>query len=107
MANGIIIKFSIPCEKVEDIRDVYNNDWLMRLTEEKENKITKSIFNNTYYLHTELSIIQIDKITIALIPGEIFPELVWGGTVNNPDIKNVKEKDNENSICYRQQRKVA
>ena len=40
VANGIIIKFSIPCEKVEDIRDVYNNDWLMRLTEEKENKIT-------------------------------------------------------------------
>ena len=56
-----------------------------------ENKITKNIFNNTYYLHTELSIIQIDKITIALIPGEIFPELVWGGTINNPDIKNVKE----------------
>lgn len=53
-----------------------------------ENKITKSIFNNTYYVNTELSIIQIDKITIALIPGEIFPELVWGGAITNPDIEN-------------------
>ena len=55
-----------------------------------ENKITKSIFNNTYYVNTELSIIQIDNITIALIPGEIFPELVWGGTITNPDIENPK-----------------
>jgi len=61
-----------------------------------ENNITKNPFNNTYYVKTELSVIQIDKVTIVLIPGEIFPELVWGGTINNPDLD--EPQDNPNSL---------
>lgn len=61
-----------------------------------ENNITKNLFKNTYYVQTELSVIKLDKITIALIPGEIFPELVWGGSINNPDFTN--SKDNPDSL---------
>lgn len=32
-----------------------------------------------YALRTELSILQMGELTVALIPGEIFPELVYGG----------------------------
>lgn len=61
-----------------------------------KNNIVKSLFKNTYYVKTELSVIQIDQITIVLIPGEIFPELVWGGTIDNPDLAN--SKDNPDSL---------
>ena len=58
-----------------------------------ENNMTKSAFSNTYYVQTELSVLQIDKISIVLLPGEIFPELVWGGTIDNPDGNNNNNPD--------------
>lgn len=53
-----------------------------------ENNISKSIISNTYYVKTELSIIQIGKINFVLVPGEIFPELVWGGAKENSEVNN-------------------
>lgn len=50
-----------------------------------ENEISKSLFSNTYYIRTELTVIQIDNVTLCLLPGEIFPELVWGGAISNDD----------------------
>lgn len=32
-----------------------------------------------YLVQSEMSLIQLDSVTLALIPGEIFPELVYGG----------------------------
>ena len=64
-----------------------------------KNKISKNIFNNSYYVNTELSVIKIDKVTLVLIPGEIFPELVWDGTITNPDVQNInKEYANPDSL---------
>lgn len=53
-----------------------------------KNKITKNPFTNSYYLMTELSIIKIGDIAITLIPGEIFPELVYGGAITNSLVDN-------------------
>ncbi len=64
-----------------------------------KNSISKNIFTGNYYVKTELSIIQIDKITLVLIPGEIFPELVWGGTIDNPDLdENITSKNPKSLI---------
>ena len=45
-----------------------------------------------YGVETELSVLMLDKIGITLVPGEIFPELVFGGadTRVNPDVPNPK-----------------
>lgn len=53
-----------------------------------QNRTSKSIFSNTYYLKTEVSVLQIGNITFALIPGEIFPELVYGNAFLNPECTN-------------------
>ena len=49
-----------------------------------ENNVYKNIFNGKYYIESEVSILQISNITFILIPGEIFPELVYGGSFENP-----------------------
>ena len=49
------------------------------------NECYKNILTGKYYLKTEISILQISDITFLLIPGEIFPELVYGGSVINPE----------------------
>ena len=52
---------------------------LMRFLGILENPTVRGESATGYLLQTELSVLSIDQITIALIPGEIFPELVWGG----------------------------
>ena len=47
------------------------------------NNCYKNIFTNKYYLKTETSILKISNITIILVPGEIFPELVYGSSFCN------------------------
>ena len=49
------------------------------------NDCYKNIFTNKYYLKTEVSVLQIANITFILLPGEIFPELVYGGSLINPE----------------------
>ena len=54
----------------------------------------KNIFNGKYYMKTETSILQISDLTFVLIPGEIFPELVYGGSRINEESTN----ENPNTI---------
>ena len=54
----------------------------------------KNIFTNKYYLKTELSVLQISNLTFVLLPGEIFPELVYGGSLINPE----SNKENPKTI---------
>lgn len=51
-----------------------------------KNKTSRNIFTGEYYLHTEMSLLQIGEINFLLIPGEIFPELVWGGSYENSEV---------------------
>ena len=48
------------------------------------NPIRKSLFTGAYALKTELSVLHIGTLTFALLPGEIFPELVQGGGIAQP-----------------------
>lgn len=50
-----------------------------------QNDVRQSIWG-TYYLQTELNVIQLGQFAMVLLPGEIFPELVTG-TGNNADPK--------------------
>lgn len=54
------------------------------------NKAVKGESATGYLVETELSVLQLGDLALALIPGEIFPELVYGGTYGdaNPDGKN-------------------
>jgi len=56
---------------------------LMRFLGILENPTVRGESATGYLLQTELSILSIDHLTIALIPGEIFPELVWGEKYGN------------------------
>ncbi len=55
-----------------------------------ENEISKGDSATGYMLHSEMTVLQVGELLLALIPGEIFPELVWGGEAaqHNPDGKN-------------------
>lgn len=49
-----------------------------------ENEVVKGDSDTGYLVVSSLSVLQLDTLTIACIPGEIFPELVYGGeTVQN------------------------
>lgn len=50
-----------------------------------KNKICRGKSMTGYMLKTEASILTIGDIAIYLMPGEIFPELVYGGTLTNED----------------------
>ncbi len=51
-------------------------------------------------LKTEMSYIQLDKLNILLIPGEIFPELVYGGYLSQSESSiNASEKINPTPLC--------
>ena len=41
-----------------------------------QNEVRQGI-NGTYYLQTELSVLQLGDVTVAMLPGEIFPELIF------------------------------
>jgi len=64
------------------------------------NKTTRNIFTGKYYFHTELSILKISNLYFGLIPGEIFPELVTGGSFINPNVNN-KNPDTLKDIASR------
>lgn len=44
-----------------------------------ENEVVKGDSDTGYLVVSSLSVLQLDDLTIACIPGEIFPELVYGG----------------------------
>ena len=48
-------------------------------------KCYKNIFTGKYYMKSETSVLQISNLTFVLIPGEIFPELVYGGSRINEE----------------------
>ncbi len=52
-----------------------------------ENEISKGDSATGYMLHSEMTVLQLGDLLLALIPGEIFPELVWGGEAaqHNPE----------------------
>ena len=52
---------------------------LMRFLGILENPTIRGESATGYLLQTELSVLSLGHLTIALIPGEIFPELVWDG----------------------------
>ena len=54
-----------------------------------DNPINFNIFKGKYYFKTETSVLQISNLTFILIPGEIFPELVLGGSYINPEGNNL------------------
>ncbi len=67
------------------------------------NSVSKNIFTNKYYLKTEASVLKISNLTFILIPGEIFPELIYGGSLINPESnrqnpKSILELANEYNI---------
>lgn len=45
-----------------------------------------------YGVETEVSVMQLDELAIALIPGEIFPELVYGGEYGDASSQNKNPK---------------
>ena len=55
-----------------------------------ENEISKGDSATGYMLHSEMTALQLGDLLLALIPGEIFPELVWGGEAaqHNPEGEN-------------------
>ncbi len=55
-----------------------------------ENEISKGDSATGYMLHSEMTVLQLGDLLFALIPGEIFPELVWGGEAaqHNPAGEN-------------------
>jgi len=55
-----------------------------------DNEISKGESATGYMLHSEMTVLQLGDLLLALIPGEIFPELVWGGEAaqHNPAGKN-------------------
>ena len=71
-----------------------------------KNKTSRNFSTGEYYLHTEISLLQIGEINFLLIPGEIFPELVWGGSYQNNEVKHknplslsaIAEKYNINNL---------
>lgn len=55
-----------------------------------ENEISKGESATGYMLHSEMTVLQLGDLLFALVPGEIFPELVWGGEAakHNPEGEN-------------------
>ena len=55
-----------------------------------ENEISKGDSATGYMLISEMTVLQMGELLFALIPGEIFPELVWGGEAaqHNPEGEN-------------------
>ena len=55
-----------------------------------ENEIQKGDSATGYMLVSEMTVLQLGDLLLALIPGEIFPELVWGGEAaqHNPEGEN-------------------
>ena len=55
-----------------------------------ENEISKGDSATGYMLHSEMTVLQLGDLLLALLPGEIFPELVWGGEAaqHNPEGEN-------------------
>lgn len=50
-----------------------------------QNGVRQSL-GGTYYLQTELTVLCLGDVTLALLPGEIFPELVYGmGKASDPE----------------------
>ncbi|MBR6789660.1 MAG: hypothetical protein IKM31_02190 [Oscillospiraceae bacterium] len=44
-----------------------------------DKEVTRADSATGYALSSEMTVLQLGGLTLALIPGEIFPELVWGG----------------------------
>lgn len=55
-----------------------------------ENEISKGDSATGYMLISEMTVLQLGELLFALIPAEIFPELVWGGEAaqHNPEGEN-------------------
>jgi hypothetical protein len=55
-----------------------------------ENEISKGDSATGYMLYSEMTVLQLGDLLLALLPGEIFPELVWGGEAaqHNPEGEN-------------------
>lgn len=59
------------------------------------NKAVKGEGATGYNVETELSVLQLGDLTTALIPGEIFPELVYGGVYGDANPEGV----NPTALC--------
>ena len=44
-----------------------------------DKKVERAESATGYALWSEMTVLRLGELTLALIPGEIFPELVWGG----------------------------
>lgn len=59
------------------------------------NKMVKADSATGYGVETELSVLMLDDLALTLIPGEIFPELVYGGEYGDADPNG----ENPNALC--------
>jgi len=55
-------------------------------------KAVRAQSSTGYGVETELSVLKLGNLTVALIPGEIFPELVYGGEFGNANPDGVNPR---------------
>lgn len=55
------------------------------------NEVSRGKSATGYVLHSELSVLQLGEVTLAMIPGEIFPELVSGQGLGQGDPASLSE----------------
>jgi len=60
--------------------------WIYKLLGILNNKAVRAESATGYGVETEISILKLDNLAVALIPGEIFPELVYGGEYGDAGI---------------------
>ena len=60
--------------------------WIYKLLGILNNKAVRAESATGYGVKTEISILKLDNLAVALIPGEIFPELVYGGEYGDAGI---------------------
>ena len=60
--------------------------WIYKLLGILNNKEVRAESTTGYGVETEVSVLKLDNLAIALIPGEIFPELVYGGEYGDAGI---------------------
>lgn len=60
--------------------------WIYKLLGILNNKEVRAESATGYGVETEVSVLKLDNLAIALIPGEIFPELVYGGEYGDAGI---------------------
>lgn len=60
--------------------------WLYKLLGILNNKEVRTESATGYGVETEVSVLKLDNLALALIPGEIFPELVYGGEYGDAGI---------------------